>query len=658
MEIGANDARFQAALKRAHKQLRAFGAAMQAIGTRMAAVGGAVVAAGVAMAKNFADMGDQVHKMSLRTGLSTEALSELGLAAELSGADLATLENGVRKMQKSIGDAGRGLTTPIDALKKLGLTVEDLNGLSPEKQFELIADGIARIQDPTERAAVAMDLFGRSGTKLLPLLQNGAAGMEAMRARARELGLTISQEDAESAALLTDTLTEMWRVIKQTSFTIGSALAPTLTAAAAAVTRVAVSVMAWMKENKPLVLTIFKIGAVVAAAGAALATFGTAIVAATMVAGGLASALTATFGAISGVIALVGALAAAVFSPLGLVVAAVAIAAAAFIDWRDVVDEALGGIKDTFNDLKEFVGVVLGGIRDALAAGDITLAAKILWNGLKVAWLQGTRALREKWYAFKKDTVMVFHEIMYAIEKTWLDGTYALRTAWIKLTSFLTELWTKFSAGFRSGWESAINWTTKRIIEMMGLLDDSIDVEEAKRMADEESAAKQAEIETEKNRDLGEQESKKEADLRRAKGDYEKKVAEAEADLSKAVDSALSEQDQKIAEAKAALAKAKQELAESMAKAKSEAAAEAANPKVKTGRSGAGTGEEDFNTLMDRVSQKVQGSMSVVGTFSTAALQGIGYSGAGERTAKATEATAKWTKWLADDAKHNRAVFT
>jgi len=72
------------------------------------------------------------------------------------------------------------------------VSVEDLAGLSPEQQFKLIADRLAEIEDPTPRAATAMDVFGRSGTKLLAMLSGGAAGIEELQEQARGLGLTIT----------------------------------------------------------------------------------------------------------------------------------------------------------------------------------------------------------------------------------------------------------------------------------------------------------------------------------------------------------------------------------------------------------------------------------------------------------------------------------
>ncbi|HOJ76343.1 MAG TPA: phage tail tape measure protein, partial [Phycisphaerae bacterium] len=208
--------------------------------------------------------------MAGRTGVSAEALSELGFAAEQSGADLETLETGLRKMQKLIGDAADGSASAGDALGKLGLTLANLQGMAPEQQFKLIADRLSKIEDPTLRAAAAMEIFGKSGTRLLPLVQDGAKGIEDLQQQARALGLTVSTETAKDAALLNDTLNILWRVLKQGVFVVGSALAPTVVELSNAVTRAVVSVTNWIRQNKAVVVTAAKVAAVVAAAGVAI----------------------------------------------------------------------------------------------------------------------------------------------------------------------------------------------------------------------------------------------------------------------------------------------------------------------------------------------------------------------------------------------------
>src|SRR5690606_25620627 len=92
-------------LKAASVKLKAFGQSVAAIGGGITAGMTAAAAPFVAMTKTFADVGDVAHKAALRTGMTTNAISELGYAAALSGSSLAAVETGVRKMQQAIVDA-------------------------------------------------------------------------------------------------------------------------------------------------------------------------------------------------------------------------------------------------------------------------------------------------------------------------------------------------------------------------------------------------------------------------------------------------------------------------------------------------------------------------------------------------------------------------
>ena len=165
------------------------------------------VAGGVtALITKTAKYGDEIQKMALRTGFSTEALSEYKHAAELSGSSLETVEKGVKRMQAVLLDAEQGLSTATDSLAALGLSYEELAGLSPEEQFDKIAMAIAGVEDPSRRAALAQEVFGRAGTELLPMLSDGAEGLAKMKQEAHDLGLVIDQEAADAAAQFNDDL--------------------------------------------------------------------------------------------------------------------------------------------------------------------------------------------------------------------------------------------------------------------------------------------------------------------------------------------------------------------------------------------------------------------------------------------------------------------
>ena len=202
-----------------------------AIGVGIAA-GAAAVGGIAAFAKSsisaFAQAGDEVQKMSLRVGFSTEALSELKHAAELSGTSLGSLENGVKRMQRTILDAENGLSTAVDAFEMLGVEMADVESKSPEEQFTLLSNALADVEDASRRSALAQQVFGRAGTQLLPMLAAGKDGLAAMRQEAHDLGMVFDQDAANSAAEYNDSLTRLQGAFQGIQFAVGEALIPVL----------------------------------------------------------------------------------------------------------------------------------------------------------------------------------------------------------------------------------------------------------------------------------------------------------------------------------------------------------------------------------------------------------------------------------------------
>lgn len=643
VELGVSD-KLSAGLRRAQKRLKAFGDGVRAVGTRLTAIGAAGLAPLAASVRSFAKAGDTLDKMAARTGVSVEALSELGFAAEQSGADLQTLEAGVRVMQRTLNDAERGLATAKDAMAELGLSADALRGFSPEQQFKTIAEAVGRIEDPSKRAAVAMQIFGRAGTRLLPLIEGGVDGIEALQKQARSLGLTISTEAAAEAALLTDTLNILWRTVRQGVFVVGSALAPAVTRLAEATSRVVVSVTAWIKENRAVVVAAAKVAAIVALVGLTLiaAGLGISVLAAAM--GGLATLMTAA-----------GAALGALLSPIGLAVAAVVGLGVAIVRYTSLGGQAVGWLMDRFGELRAFVGRVAGGIADALAAGDIALAAEVLWLGLKVAWQRGVAELNAVWLEARAFFVGTAQKMWFGALAAAQIVLHALESAWIETTAFLSKTWTRFASGFQRIWQNAVGFVAKRMLEIQGLFDSSLDVEAAKQAVDDQLDAKLAEIDQNAQRELSAREDRRRRERDAAAELNEATLAEIGRRFEEAQEALRTGNEAKITESQRALDEARRKLDEAIETARDRR--EAMDDDAGPGRIGRDLIAELEDRLGGLGSSLARGP-SARGTFNARAVQGLASEGTvAERTAKATEQTARHTRDLADAAKSGGLTF-
>lgn len=171
--------------------------------------------------------GGDLQDMADRTGIAVEAIAELDQVAKRSGTSFETLEGGIRKMQVNLADAASGSKEARKKFADLGVDVEKLSKLSPDKQFEAMADAIAKIDNPAARSAAAMDIFGKSGVALLPVLKDGAAGIQGFRTEARSLG-RLSTDQVQTLDKLGDTFENMGTAITNAASSILADLAPNL----------------------------------------------------------------------------------------------------------------------------------------------------------------------------------------------------------------------------------------------------------------------------------------------------------------------------------------------------------------------------------------------------------------------------------------------
>lgn len=257
-KIGADIKDFDKAMKGMSGKFQQHADKFKKVGKGMAIAGAAIIGTVGLMLKKYGEAGDAVHKMALRTGFSTEALSELKYAAEISGTSLGSLEKGVKKMASSIGEAKLGLKTYTDAFALIGIEVQELEGLKPEEQFFKMAEGIASIVDPTDRAYAAQKLLGRAGTELLPLFAEGVDGMEALRQKARDLGYSFDQEAADGAARLVDAQTDLKTSVAGLGISISQTLSPHISKLTENLAETIGKVSAWIKEHPKLTGIIAK----------------------------------------------------------------------------------------------------------------------------------------------------------------------------------------------------------------------------------------------------------------------------------------------------------------------------------------------------------------------------------------------------------------
>ncbi|MBX3444253.1 MAG: phage tail tape measure protein [Planctomyces sp.] len=277
VRLFAEDSELRRGLKQAAQHVRAWGAALQKTGAIVAGLGTAVATPLIAAVKAFESAGSALAAAADRTGITVERLSRLSFAAAQSSTNLETLEGGLRQVAKLVAEAGEGSKAAAAKLQKLGISLQEIQAMTPDEQFRRIAQAISEIENPTLRAAAALDTFGKSGTQLLPLMSGGAAGIKALEEEAERLGLTMSTKDANAARALGDALNRVRMLASHLAVMIGGVLAPYAARFVAQATALVKTFTAWASENREVFVSVAQVAAITVALGFALGALGTAI---------------------------------------------------------------------------------------------------------------------------------------------------------------------------------------------------------------------------------------------------------------------------------------------------------------------------------------------------------------------------------------------
>lgn len=138
----------------------------------VAAFGARAFASGI---KGAADLGGTLSDLSARTGIAAGDLALLRRAFEDNGVSADKIGGVINKLQKTIFDAANGSEKAAKPFAALGISIEEISKLNPAQQFELIQKRLSGIESPAARAAIAMQIFGKSGGELLTLFADGGA---------------------------------------------------------------------------------------------------------------------------------------------------------------------------------------------------------------------------------------------------------------------------------------------------------------------------------------------------------------------------------------------------------------------------------------------------------------------------------------------------
>lgn len=173
--------------------------------------------------KQQLELADAMAKTAERTGLQLKDVAGLKLAFDMSGVSADKLETSLGKMAKNMAEGSK-------AFEAMGVQTRNADGTLRSTRDVLgdVADKFAGYRDGAEKTALAQELFGKSGTEMISVLNGGAEALAESDAQARRLGLTLDEDATAKAVQFNDTLSLLQAGGEGFTRQIAGRLAPTL----------------------------------------------------------------------------------------------------------------------------------------------------------------------------------------------------------------------------------------------------------------------------------------------------------------------------------------------------------------------------------------------------------------------------------------------
>lgn len=186
------------------------------VGAAGGIIAGLTIGALANLTKRGLDYAASLGETAQQLGVTTEALQVFRYAATQVGMSQQEVDTSLKKLSDSIAEAGRGSKAQATAFNELGVNVRTAGGelKSTDRVIREMADGFAKLKNPQDQVRIGMDLMGRSGSKMVPLLSGGAKGVDQLRDAAHRLGVVLSDKQIQNADKTADKLEDLKQILE------------------------------------------------------------------------------------------------------------------------------------------------------------------------------------------------------------------------------------------------------------------------------------------------------------------------------------------------------------------------------------------------------------------------------------------------------------
>ncbi len=202
---------------------------------------------------------EKMLNLSRATGLSTDAIQSLNQAAKVTGVGQDAMANGIERFSRTLGQAEAGSRQAQTAFAQMGISLQQLKDLSPDQQFQAVAKRLSEIENPAQRAAAEMAIFGKAGQQLDPVLREvGEQGLSPFLDHLKELGVYLSSDTMEQMRQANESFKDMGQQVQGIGTQILVGLVPDLQQGVDAVLKSADGISSGFQQVGHIIGTVFK----------------------------------------------------------------------------------------------------------------------------------------------------------------------------------------------------------------------------------------------------------------------------------------------------------------------------------------------------------------------------------------------------------------